>query len=109
MVRDTGEKVMARSPTSCVVKHFEDSWGGPITPPVWVLLMTCHRPGSMPSPNAAEIIKAQELASPNVADAADRQSLAIALRLRIILVPRPLLSEGNGLAVQSLSRDFKLG
>jgi hypothetical protein len=54
MVRDTGENVVARSATSCEVRHFEDSCGGPITPPVWVLLVTCHRPGSIPSAAAVE-------------------------------------------------------
>jgi hypothetical protein len=90
-VRETGEKVVARSATSCGVRHFEDSWGGPITPPVCVLLITCHSPGSIPSANTVEPPKAHATRSPHATRKAIGWSLAIALRFRIISIARPSL------------------
>jgi hypothetical protein len=89
-VRDAGEKVAARSATSWAVRHFEDSWGGPITPPVWVLLITCHRPGSIPSANPVEPPKAHARANPHAVREANRDSCALALRFPIIS-PAPSL------------------
>jgi hypothetical protein len=43
-----------------------------MTPPVWVLLITCHSPGSMPSANTAELLKGHAPAIPKAADAASR-------------------------------------
>src|SRR5215469_10347954 len=71
-VRDMGEKVVARSATSWGVRHFEDAWGGPITPPVWGLLITSHGPGSIPSANTVEPPKAHAPTSPRAACAAIR-------------------------------------
>jgi hypothetical protein len=78
-VRDIGEKVVARSATSWEVRHFEDSCGGPITPPVWVLLITCHSPGSIPSANTGKLPRTQAATSPHAACEASRESRAIAL------------------------------
>jgi len=90
-VRDTGEKVVARSATSLGVRHFEDSCGGPITPPVWVLLITCHRPGSIPSAKTVEPPKAHAVTSPHAVCEASRQSRGIGPRLRIISIAGPSL------------------
>src|SRR5262252_1862134 len=90
-VRDIGEKVLARSATSWGVRHFEDSWGGPITPPVWVLLITCHRPGSIPSANPVEPPQAHARTSPHATHEAIGYSRAIAVRFRIISIARPSL------------------
>jgi hypothetical protein len=90
-VRDAGEKVAARSATSWAVRHLEDSCGGPITPPVWVLLITCHRPGSIPSANPGEPPKAHARANPHTICEANRGNCALALRFRIISPAQPLL------------------
>jgi hypothetical protein len=90
-VREVGEKVAARSATSWAVRHREDSCGGPITPPVWVLLITCHRPGSIPSAKPVEPPKAHARAIPHAVCAANRDNCALALRFRIISPARPLL------------------
>src|SRR5215468_8892921 len=90
-VRDTGEKVVARSATSWGARHLEDSCGGPITPPVWVLLVICHRPGSIPSANPVEPPKPYAMRRPHAARRASGQSRALALRFRIISITRPSL------------------
>src|SRR5262249_58906317 len=64
-VWDTGENVVARSLVSCGVRHFDDSCGGPITPPVWVRVVTCHRPGSSPSAKAVEPLDHATAISPH--------------------------------------------
>src|SRR5438067_2935827 len=86
-VRDAGEKVAARSATSGAVRHFDDSCGGPITPPVWVLLITRHKPGSIPSANAVELPKAHAVTKPHALCETHRQSCTLVRRLTIISRP----------------------
>src|SRR5580692_9120029 len=75
IVLGTGENVVARSWAWSAVRHLDDSWGGPITPPVAVRLVIFHKPGSMPSANAAQAIN--EAANKAAAITATRQTTDI--------------------------------
>ena len=57
-VAGIGEKVAPRSPVCAAVRHFDDSCGGPATPPLSIWAVIFHSPGSMPSATAAEAANA---------------------------------------------------
>jgi hypothetical protein len=57
IVRPTGVNVVATSCAYSALRHFDDSCGGPITPPVSVRLTIRHSPGWISLANAAEAAK----------------------------------------------------